>query len=96
MDELVELPSLACIASITACISCWVTMELKLVINFLLHEQPHGSEELDVLPIVGPAIVRKSTLVAHVCKDDHDFTDDKVASTFREGCAMKHENSVSN
>jgi hypothetical protein len=82
-------------------------MEVELVINFLLHKQPHGSEELEFLPIVGPARVGKSTLVAHVCKDervrdhfsevlflhDRDFTDDKLA--FREECSIKHQNSVS-
>ncbi|TVU13262.1 hypothetical protein EJB05_40798, partial [Eragrostis curvula] len=82
-------------------------MEAELAIKFLLRTQPHGSEELDVLPIVGPGRVGKSTLVAHVCKDervydhfshilllhDHDFIDDKLA-TFREECAMKHQNHV--
>ncbi|CAL5034387.1 unnamed protein product [Urochloa decumbens] len=82
-------------------------MEVEHVINFLLHKQPHGSEGLEVLPIIGPARIGKSTLVAHVCKDerirdhfskllflhDHEFTDDKLA--FREGCGMKDQNSVS-
>jgi len=81
-------------------------MEVELVINFLLHEQSHGSEELEVLPIVGPARIGKSTLVAHVCKDErvrdhfseifflhsHEVTDDKLA--FREGCTMKDQNTV--
>ncbi|CAL5077623.1 unnamed protein product [Urochloa decumbens] len=71
--------------------------------------QPHGSEELEVLPIVGPAKVGKSTLVAHVCKNervrdhfskilflrDHDFTDNGL-TILREGCAMKHQNCISN
>ncbi|XP_062187575.1 uncharacterized protein LOC133890942 isoform X1 [Phragmites australis] len=84
-------------------------MEAELVINFLLHTQPNGSEELEVLPIVGPRRVGKSTLIAHVCKDErvrdhfseimflneHDFTDDDLA-TFKEGCPMKHQNGVSN
>ncbi|XP_034579729.1 putative disease resistance protein RGA3 [Setaria viridis] len=83
-------------------------MELELVINFLLNTQPHGSEELEVLPIVGPCKVGKSTLVAHVCKNErvrdhfseilflhsHDFTDDNL-SLFR-GCAMRHQNHISN
>lgn len=66
-------------------------METELVINFLLHaEPPPGSEELDVLPIIGPSKVGKTTLVAHVCRNqrvrdhfsgilllhDHDFADD--------------------
>ncbi|XP_034582667.1 putative disease resistance RPP13-like protein 1 [Setaria viridis] len=83
-------------------------MESELVINFLLHTQRHGSEELDILPIVGPGKVGKSTLVAHVCKNervrdhfseilflrDHDFTDDNL-SIFR-GCATRQQNRTSN
>jgi hypothetical protein len=83
-------------------------MESELVINFLLHTQRRGSEELEVLPIVGPGKVGKSTLVAHVCKNervrdhfseilllrDHDFTDGDL-STFK-GCATRHQNSTSN
>ncbi|XP_062189262.1 uncharacterized protein LOC133892470 isoform X2 [Phragmites australis] len=83
-------------------------METQLVINFLLHRHTCGTEELEVLPIVGPSKVGKSTLVAHVCKDvrvrdhfseilflhNHDFTDDELA-TLREGCAMKDQSRVS-
>ncbi|RLM87606.1 uncharacterized protein C2845_PM04G01370 [Panicum miliaceum] len=83
-------------------------MEAQLVINFLLHAQPHGAEELEVLPIVGPRYVGKSTLVAHVCKDERvcahfskilffhiqGFTDDGLA-TFRDECELKHQNCVS-
>jgi len=84
-------------------------LETELVINFLLQSWPHGSEELEVLPIFGPGRVGKSTLVAHVCKDERvrghfskilflkglDFTDDDLA-TLRQGCATEHENRVSN
>ncbi|WVZ61622.1 hypothetical protein U9M48_011470 [Paspalum notatum var. saurae] len=45
-------------------------MEAELLVNFLLHPQPKGVEELDVMPIVGPRQVGKSTLVAHVCRDE--------------------------
>jgi len=83
-------------------------IEAQLVINFLLHTQPHGAEELEVLPIVGPRYVGKSTLVGHVRKDErvighfsnilffriHGFTDD-VLATFREGCAAKLQNRMS-
>ncbi|KAG2640483.1 putative disease resistance protein RGA3 [Panicum virgatum] len=83
-------------------------IEAQLVINFLLNTQPHGAEKLEVLPIVGPRYVGKSTLVANVCKDErvfghfsnilffriHGFTDDEVA-TFREGCATKLQNHMS-
>ncbi|GJN24323.1 hypothetical protein PR202_gb12059 [Eleusine coracana subsp. coracana] len=79
-------------------------MEAELVINFLLQTQPH--QDLEVLPIVGPGKVGKSTLVAHVCKDErihghfskvfflhnHDFRDDELELvTFIEACAMKHQ-----
>uniref|UniRef100_A0A0A9B0G1 NB-ARC domain-containing protein n=1 Tax=Arundo donax TaxID=35708 RepID=A0A0A9B0G1_ARUDO len=84
-------------------------METQLVINFLLHRHTHSTEELEVLPIIGPSKVGKSTLVAHVCKDErirdhfseilflhtHDFIDAELA-TFGEGCAMKHQSPVSN
>ncbi|CAL5077667.1 unnamed protein product [Urochloa decumbens] len=84
-------------------------METELVINFLLDAQPHCSQELEVLPIIGPAKVGKSTLVAHVCKnervqehfskilllDDNDFTHNEL-TILREGCAMKHQNCISN
>jgi len=82
-------------------------METERVVSFLLSKKPHHDEKPEVLPIVGPCRVGKSTLVAHVCKDervyghfseilllhDHDFTDDELA--FRGGCAMKHQNHVS-
>nr|XP_034583593.1 uncharacterized protein LOC117846500 isoform X2 [Setaria viridis] len=84
-------------------------METEFVINFLLHTQPHGSKELEILPIVGPGKVGKTTLVAHVCEDerirdrfseilflrDHDFTGVDLV-TVREGYAMENKNRVSN
>jgi hypothetical protein len=53
-------------------------MEAELVVGFLLHSRRgpthgHGSSQetaVEVLPIVGPGRVGKSTLVAHVCKDE--------------------------
>ncbi|RCV09184.1 hypothetical protein SETIT_2G006900v2 [Setaria italica] len=85
-------------------------METEFVINFLLHTQPHGSKELEILPIVGPGKVGKTTLVAHVCEDerirdrfseilflrDHDFTGLDDLATVREGYAMEYKNCVSN
>jgi hypothetical protein len=82
-------------------------VESELVTKFLLHTQPHSLQELEVLPIVGPTKVGKSTLVAHVCKDErvqdyfseilwlhgHDFTDGELASI--QGYAMEHQNQVS-
>ncbi|RCV09187.1 hypothetical protein SETIT_2G007200v2 [Setaria italica] len=84
-------------------------METQFVINFLLHARPHGSKELDILPIVGPGRVGKTTLVAHVCEDerirdhfseilflrDHDFTGVDLARV-REGYAMEYKSCVSN
>ncbi|CAL5092046.1 unnamed protein product [Urochloa decumbens] len=83
-------------------------IEAEFVVNFLLDTQPHGSQELEVLPIIGPAKVGKSTLVAHVCKNervrdhfskilllrDHDFIDADL-TILREGCAIKHHNRIS-
>ncbi|CAL5077353.1 unnamed protein product [Urochloa decumbens] len=80
-------------------------MEAELVLNFLLQARPHGAEELEVLPIVGPGRVGKSTLVANVCKDervrdqfseilflsDHDFIDEKLMHRWQ-GCAKKFQN----
>ncbi|KAL6647681.1 hypothetical protein ACP70R_015118 [Stipagrostis hirtigluma subsp. patula] len=79
-------------------------METELVINFLLHTQSRRAGELEVLPIVGPGRVGKSTLVAHVCSDkrvldhfseiivlrDHDFIDGKL-SALREAWEVKHQ-----
>jgi len=77
-------------------------LEAQFVINFLLRTHHNTSaEELEVLPIIGPFRVGKSTLTAHVCKDervrgcfsetvflsDHDLTYDGVPA-FRE----KHQN----
>lgn len=85
-------------------------METELAVNFLLHSRPHGSEELEVLPIVGPSKVGKSTLVAHVCGKErvrdhfseilflrgHDFTDDDLSTFRQQACAMKHQSRTSN
>ena len=85
-------------------------MEAELVLNFLLHTKPHGgAEELEVLPVVGPGKVGKSTLVAHVCNDervrghfseimflsDHDLKDEKLTFLV-ERCVKKHQNSLLN
>jgi hypothetical protein len=63
---------------------------------------------LEVLPIVSPGKVDKSTLVTHVCKDERvrtrfseiyffhacDFANDDLV-TFIEVCAMKHQSLLS-
>ncbi|KAL6880495.1 hypothetical protein ACP4OV_012060 [Aristida adscensionis] len=78
-------------------------MERELIINFLLHKQPHGTKELEVLPIVGPGRVGKTTLIAHVCNDErvrdqfseiiffntNDFQDEDFTK-FEEGHAKKY------
>ncbi|CAN6203490.1 unnamed protein product [Urochloa humidicola] len=45
-------------------------VEMEEVINFLLQPDPPGMKSLQVLPIVGPARVGKSTLVEHVCYNE--------------------------
>ncbi|CAN6213620.1 unnamed protein product [Urochloa humidicola] len=45
-------------------------VEMEEAINFLLQQDPPGMDSLQVLPIVGPARVGKSTLVEHVCYDE--------------------------
>ncbi|BAS74084.1 putative disease resistance protein RGA3 [Oryza sativa Japonica Group] len=46
-------------------------IEKERIINFLLAPHPLGDEEdIDVLPIIGPGRVGKSTLVEHVCRDE--------------------------
>jgi len=83
-------------------------LEAELVRSFLLSTQPNGAEELEVLPVVGPGRVGKSTLIAHVCNDERvrghfseilflsnrEFKDEKVASMW-EGCGKKYHNSRS-
>ncbi|KAF8713881.1 hypothetical protein HU200_027859 [Digitaria exilis] len=69
-------------------------LEAQLIINFLLRTATHCAEELEIMPIVGPGKVGKSTLVAHVCKDE------RVCDHFSEilllqECAVKHRNQVS-
>ncbi|KAJ1287448.1 hypothetical protein BS78_02G010600 [Paspalum vaginatum] len=68
-------------------------VEMELVISFLLQTKSHRTEEPEVLPIIGPGRVGKSTLVAHVCNDerirdhfseivfltDHDFRDEMLS-----------------
>uniref|UniRef100_A0A0E0N1U3 Disease resistance N-terminal domain-containing protein n=2 Tax=Oryza TaxID=4527 RepID=A0A0E0N1U3_ORYRU len=44
--------------------------EQERVINFLLKPCRPGAEGCDVLPIIGPGRVGKSTLVEHVCRDE--------------------------
>ncbi|XP_012698974.1 putative disease resistance protein RGA1, partial [Setaria italica] len=45
-------------------------MEMERIMNFLMTEGPPSAKDVDVLPIVGPVNVGKSTLVGHVCNDE--------------------------
>lgn len=85
-------------------------MEVELVINFLLQTQACSGSILgrcDVLPIVGPGGVGKSTLVAHVCDDErvrHHFSQivflrhgscwDKEIAASRNECTVRDEHNV--
>jgi hypothetical protein len=44
--------------------------EMDKIVGFLLEPEPPGAEGLQVLPIIGPPRVGKSTLVEHVCYDE--------------------------
>lgn len=45
-------------------------MEMDRIMNLLMLVEPTSTKHVGVLPIVGPAEVGKSTLVAHVCNDE--------------------------
>ncbi|CAL4902101.1 unnamed protein product [Urochloa decumbens] len=84
-------------------------MEKERVMKFLLQTgPPHSAEKgkhLDVLPIVGPAYIGKSTFVEHVCQDERvrshfslilvysrNCLKDETAAGFRDNCLIKHQN----
>ncbi|KAM0828975.1 hypothetical protein ACQ4PT_067188 [Festuca glaucescens] len=62
-------------------------MEMELILHFLLHTQPCSGrhDRFDVLPIVGPAICGKSTLVAQVCNDERVRDHFSQIAIFRHG-----------
>uniref|UniRef100_A0ACD5U1B0 Uncharacterized protein n=1 Tax=Avena sativa TaxID=4498 RepID=A0ACD5U1B0_AVESA len=79
-------------------------MEREQTISFLLQAEPLGGENFGVLPIVGPGLIGKSTLVEHVCNDervrDHfslilryngNDLKDETATTFKDHCVIKHQ-----
>ncbi|KAF6991312.1 hypothetical protein CFC21_008410 [Triticum aestivum] len=80
-------------------------MEREHAISFLLQAEPLGGENLGVLPIVGPGLIGKSTLVEHVCDDERvrnhfslillysrNDLKDETAIAFRDNCVTKHQN----
>ncbi|KAM0840889.1 hypothetical protein ACQ4PT_059370 [Festuca glaucescens] len=83
-------------------------MEREEAISFLLQDEPLGGGNLGVLPIVGPELIGKSTLVEHVCDDERvrkhfplilryigSDLKDETAITFRDHCLIKHQNIAS-
>ncbi|CAN6332293.1 unnamed protein product [Urochloa humidicola] len=83
-------------------------MEKERVMEFLLQTgPPHGaekSENLDVLPITGPAHIGKSTFVEHICQDERvrshfsliliyskNCLKDETPAGFRDNCLIKHQ-----
>ncbi|CAM0954322.1 unnamed protein product [Alopecurus aequalis] len=83
-------------------------MEREHAISFLLQAEPVGGANLGVLPIVGPRLIGKSTLVEHVCIDERvrnhfslillysgNDLKDETETTFRDPCVIKHQNIAS-
>jgi hypothetical protein len=83
-------------------------MEREQTISFLLQAEPLGGGNLGVLPIVGPGLIGKSTLVEHVCDDERvrnhfslilcysgNDLKDETATNFRDHCVIKHQNVAS-
>ncbi|CAL5091784.1 unnamed protein product [Urochloa decumbens] len=81
-------------------------MEMDRIMNFLMLVEPSSTKRVGVLPIVGPAEVGKSTLVAHVCNDErvrNNFTrimlttqydfEDKGLTTLDDGVVVYYQNS---
>ncbi len=81
-------------------------IEREQVIDFLLRidPDPHGScNDIGVLPIIGPALIGKSKLIEHVCRDERvkshfslilfyngDELKHETVATFRDRCIIKH------
>ncbi|KAL6851728.1 hypothetical protein ACP4OV_020292 [Aristida adscensionis] len=85
-------------------------METERVMEFLLQPEPPGAgaaASLDVLPITGPELIGKSTLVEHVIADERvrghfslilvysgsELRGETLAS-FRDGCVTKHHSAA--
>lgn len=83
-------------------------LEKEQTISFLLQAESLGSGNLGVLPIIGPTLIGKSTLVEHVCNDDRvrnhfslillysgNDLKHETLTTFRDNCVIKHQNIAS-
>ncbi|KAF8727371.1 hypothetical protein HU200_018973 [Digitaria exilis] len=83
-------------------------MERERIMEFLLQKDPESNTSgnlLGVLPITGPSLIGKSTIVEHVCKEErvrnhfslilwyggNDLRDETMPS-FRDNCVIKHKN----
>ncbi|KAL6647748.1 hypothetical protein ACP70R_015185 [Stipagrostis hirtigluma subsp. patula] len=84
-------------------------MEMERIINFLMLVEPQSTKNVGVLPIVGPCLTGKSTIVAHVCNDErvrNNFTqivfitendlEDKSVTALNDGGAIVHKNNSLN
>jgi len=81
-------------------------VEMEHIINFLMEKGSPGTQDLDVLPIVGPMKAGKSTLVEHACNDERvrmafsqivllteDDLDERLMTSMRDGGTVKHRSS---
>ncbi|CAL5077965.1 unnamed protein product [Urochloa decumbens] len=78
-------------------------MEMERIMDFLFEREPLGTGSVQILPIVGPRYVGKSTLVAHICNDARvrnyfsqtiKITGDDInnkLSTLNDGVAIMHK-----
>ncbi|KAL6606540.1 hypothetical protein ACP70R_042193 [Stipagrostis hirtigluma subsp. patula] len=80
------------------------------VIEFLLQPDPPDAANPGVLPIIGPALIGKSTLVEHVCNDERvrncfslilfytrNELEYETITSFMDNCVIKHRrNNASN
>ncbi|RCU61740.1 hypothetical protein SETIT_J030100v2 [Setaria italica] len=81
-------------------------MERDMIMEFLLQtDPPSNSGDLGVLPITGPSLIGKSTIVEHVCIEERvrnhfslilsycrNELKDETMPSFRDNCVIKHQN----